>query len=203
LLFVEADGVTEVTESAPGGVKVGGSGIAWRQALQVAMLVAIPAGVVCSRIGALDWVWITLATIWVVRIYARRTGSLGVTAGMGARIGLVTGLLTGWLVLGINGSELWVRRYMLHQGAQIDTEIEQTLQPGIALNQQMLTSMGVASGEAAKAVQNLRAFVFSPEGRAGYILGAILFGAAILVFFAMIGGALGARLAPQLRRPEA
>lgn len=206
LLFVEADAVTEVGGGAPADVAVtmhSGSDIAWRQALQTAVLVAIPAGVLCSRMGALDWIWIMLAAVWVVRLYARRVATLRVTASVGVRIGLVMGVLTSWLVLAIHGGELWVRRYMMHQGGQIDVEIEQTLQPGIQMNQQLMTNMGMASGEVASAIQKMKAVMLSPEGRAGYILGAVLMGLAFLVFFAMVGGALGARLAPQLRRPEA
>lgn len=206
LLFLEADAAAEIangtpeeTASAPGA----GNEIAWRQALQMALLVAIPAGALCSRMGSLDWIWIMIAAVWVVRLYARRTAPLRVTAGVGARIGLVTGLLTGWLMLAIACGQEWVQRYMLHQGGQLDAEFERGLQPSIALNQQLMMNMGMASAEAAHAVQNFKAFVLSPEGRAGFFLGAMLFSLAFVVFFAMVGGALGARLTPQLRRPEA
>jgi hypothetical protein len=47
-----------------------------------------------------------------------------------------------------------------------------------------------------------KAWLLSPEGRAGSMLGFILFLVAALVLFAVGGGALGARLLARSRRPE-
>jgi hypothetical protein len=44
--------------------------------------------------------------------------------------------------------------------------------------------------------------LLSPEGRAGSMLSAILLLVAILIFFAVGGGALGARLQARTRRPQ-
>lgn len=169
----------------------------------MALLVAVPAGVICSRMGLLDGLWIMLAAIWVVRLYARSTAPLQVTTSAGARIGLVTGLLAGWLVVAIDCGGLWIERYVLHQGGQIDSDFARAMEPALQLNQQMLAGLGNAGGEAGAAMQSMKALLFSPEGRAGMLLGGSLFSVAIIVFFAVVGGALGARLAPRLRRPEA
>jgi len=203
LLFVEADAVTEVAgTTATDAVPIpDGGDIAWKQALQMAILVAIPAGVLCSRMGVLDWIWIMLASVWVVRLYARRVAALRVTASVGVRIGLVMGVLTSWLVLAIVCGQEWVQRYLLHQGGQMDADFESSVQLGMTRNQELITSMGLASGEVASKMQSLKALYLSPEGHAGIFLTGILFGLAFLILFAMVGGALGARLAPQMRRP--
>jgi hypothetical protein len=204
-MYAEDSTAGELAAAASGdaGAVRADGGIAWRQALRMAVLVAIPAGVICSQTGALDWIWIMLAAIWVVRLYARRTAGVGLTAGVGARIGLVTGLLTGWLVMAIDCGGFWAQRYLLHQGAQIDADFVRAMEPGLKLNQQMLESVGSAGGAAAATIENLKAFIFSPEGRAGMLLGGILISLAIMVLFAVVGGALGARFVPRLRRPEA
>jgi len=205
LVYAEDESAAEATAAASNvaATPLGNGGIAWRQALRMAVLVAIPAGVVCSRMSALDWIWIMLAAIWVVRLYARRTAAAGLTTGVGARIGLVTGLLTGWLVMAIDCASFWAQRYLLHQGAQIDSDFDRAMEPGLRFNEQMLQNLGSASGAAAASMQNLKAFIFSPEGRAGMLLSGILISLAIMVFFAVVGGALGARFVPRLRRPEA
>lgn len=206
LLFPERDAAEDTASGASLGIAASirtHGEIAWRQALRMALLVALPAGIICSRMGALDWVWIMLAALWVVRLYARRIAPLSVTTGAGARIGLVTGLLTGWLVLAIDCAVLWSQRYLLHQGSQIDSQFEQAMEPGLRLNQQMLQNLGTAGGQVQSQVASMKAFIFSPEGRAGMLLAGSLMSLVILVFFAVVGGALGARLVPRLRRPEA
>src|SRR5579871_2968437 len=164
-----AGGVSTGADSA--GPKLEGGEIHWRQALRMALLVAIPAGMVCSRMSPLGLIWMLLAAVWVVRLYARRTASLKVTARVGARIGFVTGLLTGWLALAIDCVDLWIERYVRHQGGQIDTEMEQivaqALEPMTRFQQQLQASAGHAGVQVVSSIPDVKAFFLSPDGRAG------------------------------------
>jgi hypothetical protein len=63
---------------------------------------------------------------------------------------------------------------------------------------QQWATMGVD----ATTVALLKAWLLSPEGRAGFVLGGVLFLVVGLLFFAVGGGALGARLLARSRRPQ-
>jgi RNA polymerase subunit RPABC4/transcription elongation factor Spt4 len=183
------------------------SGIAWRPALRAAVLLSIPAGVLCSGITpigqSLGLVWMLGAAAWAVNLYSKRAHPGWVSMGAGARIGLVTGLFASWLTVTLNGAVVWAGRFLLHQGSEMDsvwlTDVEKSLQ----LSQQMAAQMGMATAQAAQSTQMSRAWMLSPEGHAGIALATFLAGAAFLILFATLGGAMGARLFAQARRPGA
>jgi len=214
LVIAETDAGSEAVAS-PGAEAEGdrtgftgeGGEIHWRQALKMALLVAIPAGMVCSRMSPLGLIWMLLAAVWVVRLYARRTASSRVTARVGARIGFVTGLLTGWLALAIDCVDLWFERYVRHQGGQIDSDMEQivaqALEPMTRFQQQLQASAGHAGVQVVSSIPDVKAFFLSPDGRAGMLIGSLFFSLAFMALFAVAGGALGARMAPRLGRPQA
>ena len=58
-----------------------------------------------------------------------------------------------------------------------------------------------AAGVDAQTITLYKGWLLSPEGRAGSMLGAILLLVAALIFFAVGGGALGARFQARARRP--
>jgi hypothetical protein len=180
-------------------------GIVWRTALRAALMLAIPAGVLCSGLipigQSLGLFWVVGAAAWAVSLYSKRARPGWLSMGTGARIGLVTGLFASWLSLSVNGISLWVARFVLHQGGQMDslwaTEVESSLQA----SQQMVAQMGMTAAQAAQSTQFSRSLMLSAEGRAGIALSTFLGGAVFLVLFAMIGGAIGARWLAQPRRP--
>jgi hypothetical protein len=170
----------------------------WKPALRAALLVAIPAGVLSSEVsplGALGLFWMSAAAAWAVVLYMRSQQPAWITAGAGARIGLVTGLLAGWMAFGVSGCTLFVQRFLLHQSGQIDGEWKSSVEAG----QQMVAQMGMAD---AAQMQTQRAWMLSPEGHAGFATFGIVFNAAFLLLFAVAGGALGARLLARTHRPE-
>ncbi len=194
------------------GPPAGGSEIAWRMALLSAMQLAIPAGVLCSGLTPigqqLGLIWMIGASAWAVRLYAQRAQVLqpsnrlaGLTMGMGARIGLVTGLMASWLTLSLNGATLWVARNVLHQGSQMDGLWAADVERSLELSHQMVLQMGLAAAQAEQSTQMSRAWMLSAEGRAGIALSTLLFGAGFLALFAAIGGAMGARFLVPTRRP--
>lgn len=186
----------------------GGPGdIAWRPALKAAAMLAIPAGVLCSGLipigQSLGLLWIVGAAVWAVGLYTKRVRQGRISMGAGARIGLVTGLFASWLTLSVNGIGLWVARFLMHQGGQMDSMWAAEVQSSLLLSQQMVAQMGMTAAQAAQSTQFSKAWMLSAEGRAGIALSTFLAGAVFLIFFATIGGALGARLLAQPRRPSA
>jgi hypothetical protein len=137
-----------------------------------------------------------MAAYWTVVLYVRSLHPAWITVGAGARIGLVTGLLSSWLGAALIGGTLFAARVFLHQGNAIDATWNERF---VLPMTQQWTSMGVDAATLAA----LRGWVISPEGRAGLVLCAVLFLVVLLVLFAVGGGALGARLQARARRPQA
>ena len=202
-----SEGDAQYQAGAAGGLAVTADGIAWRLAIQAAVVLAVPAGILCSGVTpigpSLGLLWMGGAAAWAVGLYFKRARPGWLTLGAGARIGLVTGLFASWLTLSVNGVALWVTRVVMHQGGQMDSLWAAEVQNSLQLSQQMVAQMGMTSAQAAQSTQFSRAWMLSAEGRAGIALSTFLAGAVFLVCFAMIGGALGARLLAQPRRPSA
>ncbi len=184
------------------------TGIAWRLALSAALMLGIPAGLLCSSLSAigqsLSILWMLAAAAWAVVLYARRARPGWITLGMGARIGFLTGLIASWLTLLVNGIALWLQRFPLHQGPQLDAEwtalVARLMDQVAEINHQMASQPGYTAADAAQITQFWTSFLTSPQGRAGFMLFAFLFAAALLLLFAILGGVLGTRLLPAARR---
>lgn len=181
-------------------------GIAWRQALRAALILAVPVAVLSYRIMPVGLMWMVGAAAWAVALYARRAGRGGPTMGAGAQIGLITGLFAAWLTVCFEAVDLWVSRFLLHEGNQFDAMWLDEVQKSFEHNQQVVSQMGVSGDELAQVGQislYFRDTMLSVEGRAGWALCGLLIFAALLVFFATVGGAVGARLLVRRPRPSA
>jgi hypothetical protein len=171
--------------------------VAWKPALRVALLLAVPAGLLCSGVSSasrLGLFWMSAAAAWAVVLYVRGQQTPWITIGAGARIGLVTGIMAGWLAFGLSGGSLFVRRFFLHRGAQIDGD----WRAQVEATQQLATQVG--AGDAAQ-IQAQRILMLTPWGHAGFEGFGIAFSAFFLLFFAVAGGAVGARLLVRPPRP--
>jgi hypothetical protein len=174
------------------------SSVDWKPALRAALMLAIPTGMLCSLLSPVSifgLLWMAAAAAWAVVLYVRSQRPAWITIGAGARIGLVTGVLGGWTAFGTTGVTLFAMRFFFHQGRIFD-DFWQTF-VGQQLSQQW-SSMGVDP----QTIVLAKAWLLSPEGRAGWLLFAILLLAAALLLFATAGGALSARLMARARRPE-
>jgi len=95
-----------------------------------------------------------------------------------------------------SGVSLFVMRFILHQGGSLD-ETWQTI-----VTDQVARQWSTA-GIDAQTITVYKAWLLSPEGRAGTMLSAILMLVVALIFFAVGGGALGARFQARTRRSGA
>jgi hypothetical protein len=131
-----------------------------------------------------------------VVLYVRSQRPAWITVGAGARIGLVTGLVSSWLGAALIGGSLFAMRVVFHNAKMIDDLWSDRI---VGQMTEQWTSMGVD----APTIVAMRAWVLSPEGRAGFTLTAIVILVTLLVLFAVGGGALGARSQAGARRPQA
>jgi hypothetical protein len=168
----------------------------WKRAMRPALALAVPAGILCSLfspVSIFGMLWMGVASAWVVALYLRNQRPAWITIGAGARIGLVTGLLGAWMATASSGIYLFVMRFVLHQGKQLDDTWTGLITDEVV---GQWTSAGVDPHE----ILLYKAWLLSPEGRAGSMLSAMLFLVVILVFFAVGGGALGARFQARARK---
>jgi hypothetical protein len=207
-LVYASDGSTEQTQPEIWEKAVRDAGtLDWKPALRAALLMAIPAGLLSSEAtpaGRFGLLWMASAAAWAVVIYMRNQKPAWITLGAGARIGLVTGLLGGWLAFGVSGSALFVERFLFHQGGQIDAEYTSIFVSKLQqTTQQTLAGMGPADAAQAQGVfAGMLSWMASPEGHAAMWAGSLAFSSLFLLLFAVCGGALGARIQAGKRRPE-
>ncbi len=201
-------------EGAPGQIQTehstepvrDASSVDWKPGLRAALLLAIPAGILSSGlspVGVLGLFWMAAAAAWAVVLYVRKQKPAWITIGAGARIGLVTGLLAGWLAFSISGGALFVQRYVLHQSSQLDGEWKSRVDMSQQLTQQWTAGMASADAAQAQAARmQIQNFMLSPEGHAGFEAFGFAINGVFLLFFAAGGGAFGARMLIRNRRPE-
>jgi len=173
--------------------------IDWRPALRLALMLAIPAGIVCSLLSPLNILSLLVmsaTSAWVVALYMRNRRPSWITLGAGARIGLVTGVLGGWTAAAASGVALFGARYWFHSGKVFDDFWE-------ALVNQQMSQQWASMGADAQTIALTKSWMLSPEGRAGGILCAVGFLVAALLVFAIAGAALSARFLARTRRPGA
>jgi hypothetical protein len=174
------------------------SEVEWKPALRAALMLAVPAGLLCSLIspvGIFGLFLMAMAAYWAVVIYMRSQRPAGITVGAGARVGLVTGVVGSWTAAATTGATLFAMRFLFHNGKVIDDFWLDFV------NRQMVqqwSTMGVD----APTIVLLKAWLLSPEGRAGFMMGGVLFLMGGLLLFSAGGGALGAKLVARTRRPE-
>ena len=169
-MVLVGDGAAQETSGAAGGLNGAAGGIAWRPALKAAAMLAVPAGILCSGLTplgqSLGLLWILGASIWAVNLYMKRVRPGRLSMGAGARIGLATGLFASWLTLSVNGVALWVARFVMHQGGQMDSLWATEVQNSLQLSQQMVSQMGLTAAQAAQSTQLSRTWMLSAEGQA-------------------------------------
>lgn len=206
-LVYEAE--NETGESKPDrwdGAVHDASTIEWKPALRAALLLALPAGLLSSGVSPLGFfglLWMSAAAAWAVTLYVRSQRPAWITLGAGIRIGMVTGIIAGWLAFSISGGALFVNRFVLHHAAQIDAEWKNRVDGSQQLTQQWTSGMaGTDAAQALAARNQVYAFMLSPEGHAGIEAFSFAANALFLLFFAAGGGALGARMMARSRRPE-
>lgn len=177
--------------------------VAWKPAMRWAVPLAVPAGIMCAFLGLPGLLLIAFAGAWAVSLYTRHQQPAWITLGAGARIGLVLGIVAGWLAFAASGGALFVERYGLHKGSQIDSDWKQYVDLEMQLSQQFSSFAGPSNTPQAEQFRKeWEALLLSPEGHAGMITSELAFTSFLLAMFAMLGGAFSARMQIRRRRPQ-
>jgi hypothetical protein len=177
--------------------------IDWNSALRSTLLLAIPAGLLCSMLSPVGMLLIAGTAAWVVAHYMRSHRPARITVGAGARIGLVCGIFAGSLAFAASGCELYTERYILHQGSQIDAEWRKFVDLDTQLSQKFVEWAGAPNSAQVQAQEDQQAnWMLTPEGHASVVVANLTFDSFLLVLFAVAGGALGARMLTRARQPE-
>ena len=175
----------------------------WRPALKAAMILAVPAAILSSGLSSIGLLCMAAAAAWAVNLYSKQSRTRWLTMGTGARIGLLTSILACWLTLGLDGMALWVKRFLLHQGAQIDSGFTTMVTTSFSENQQKVAQMGMSSPQYTQWMDTVRGWMLSADGRAASALFDLVLMAVFLVLFGTVGGAVGARFLKPAHRPSA
>jgi hypothetical protein len=166
--------------------------IRWRDAIRVAALIAVPTGLLSSRLGIEGvWVvWIIAGGMLVASMYHKRTG-LFLTRRMGWRIGALLGLFTAVIATATDGVSLVIQRFVLHQGPMLDQRYRDAMQLMTKMYGDLFTN---SSPDVIATITRLEHFYLTPAGAATVALSGAAEAAFFMLLFAGVGGAIGARL---------
>lgn len=183
------------TERWPQAVRDAGT-IEWKPALKNCAALAVPAGMLCSLLSPMGTFGIVLmagAGAWSVALYMRNQRPAWITLGAGARIGFATGILGAWTAAAVSGVSLFALRFWMHNGNAFDNYWQN-------LVVQQMSPQWTTMGVDAQTIALAKSWMMSPEGRAGWILGAVAFLVMSVLIFSVAGGLLGARFLGRPRR---
>jgi len=170
--------------------------IEWKTAIRCGLLVAAVAAVLSLAaarfevVSPLSWLWTVSGSLITLALYQHRRPLAWMDAGIGARIGVVVGiLLVSCLAVAMAAGGL-VARYVLHNMAEFDAQITQQLHQQI--------EHALATNPEAKSI---RGYLYSPEFRAGMMLAGFAMVSGVLLVLSTIGGAVGGLLRTRRKLP--
>ena len=164
--------------------------IVWRGAIQCAGLAGGIAAALdllsfaLPPITLLSFFWFIAAPIIVMGVYSSRFRKTRITAGFGARLGVLTGLAILVVTSTLNTIGLVLERFVFHSTAELDTQIEK-------LFAQVHTNFATQSPQSVKIMNDMLAI---PEFRAGILLSSIFFGLALYLAYSATAGAFAGYL---------
>jgi hypothetical protein len=158
--------------------------ILWQKAIAVAVLIALPVGLLSSLLN-FSSLWVLAGGFVTVALYRRRSASEP-DARMGWCIGVIVGILSAFLSTTFDGLTMVVQRYILHNGNTVDQRIHE-------LAQQMTDQLVQQNPQAVAQIPWFIHFWLSPDGAAAIVLMASVTSALSMILFSAAGGALGGR----------
>jgi hypothetical protein len=174
-----------------------GNAIVWRGAIQIAAL----AGAVAAALALLSFAlppvvllslfWFISAPIIGMGFYSSRFRKTRITAGFGARLGLLTGLAILIVSSTLNTIGLVLQRFVFHSTAELDSQIAKMFD-------QVHTNFATQSQQSIKIMNDMLAI---PEFRAGILLTSIFFGLVLYLAYSATAGAFAGYL--RSRAPRA
>ncbi len=164
--------------------------VIWRGAIQTAGL----AGAVAAALALLSFAlppvtllslfWFISAPIIVMGVYSSRFRKTSITAGFGARLGLLTGLAILIVTSSLNTIGLVLQRLVFHSTGELDIQIAK-------LFAQVQTNFATQPPQSVKIIKDMLAV---PEFRAGILLTSIFFGLTLYLVYSATAGAFAGYL---------
>ena len=168
-------------------------GISWRDAINAALIVGVPAGIL-SAISVLAWgccFWIVGGAVLCIGLYRKRAPSFHLDTSSGVRIGTLAGIIAAYASVATTAVWRVFARFVLHQGAAIDQFYDGVIQQSFNQQSQLFAQ---SNPDARAQMHAFLRFFLTPDGRATYTLMYSAMVAAAIVLFSALGGALGVRL---------
>lgn len=154
----------------------------WRAAVSAALLVAIPVALI-SDLLSLGALWVFAGGFLAVALYRRRTAS-PTNGRIGWRIGGLMGVIAAFFWLAFEAISMVIQRYVMHQGAAIDTALRAAMKKALDTVNQQNPSL-------AHQIPWFAHFWLSPSGLATIFLIQSTVLALAMILFSALGGALG------------
>jgi hypothetical protein len=169
--------------------------IVWSSALQlIALAAAVFAAlmllqIAIAPIALLTMLWLFGAPIILLGIYCARNPLTRVSSSFGARLGLLSGVSIGITGFIVQTMVLFIKRFVLHRGSDIDQGIVSLFTQMQAQQQQQLSQV---SAEQADIVRHMYSYFTVPEFVVGgALISALLFLALYAVYSAIAGSFSG------------
>ncbi|MEO6924361.1 MAG: hypothetical protein ABI142_11085 [Bryocella sp.] len=153
--------------------------IQWKAVLRISVVVCAAISLACLVLPLELMAW--LAPGIVLGFYTTRHRETKITSGMGARIGLVCGILCAFGITVTKTIQMLILRYVAHQGASLDALLTQQIVQAKA--------RAVAQSGAVAAAAIFDPLLKVAEFRVGFYMVAVLFGCLLLMAFSTLSGA--------------
>jgi hypothetical protein len=173
------------------------SRVEWRVAITCAVLLAIPVGLL-SAFAGMSSLFVIAGGFGAIAIYRKRTEAF-TDGSIGWRVGAILGAAAASIASLTDGIRLLVERYLLHHGAEIDSQFAGVAQQ---LADQALHSNREAMQQAPQLIHNWAAFWLSADGHAAIQLLTAFMVSAGMILFAATGGAIAGRILSVRPRPQ-
>ena len=167
-----------------------GNAIVWRGAIQIAGL----AGAVTAALALLSFAlpviaklslfWFISAPIIALGVYSSRFRRTRITAGFGARLGVLTALAILIVTSILNTIGLVLERFVFHSTAALDTQMDKMFA-------QVHANFATQPQQSVKIMNDMLAI---PEFRAGILLTSIFFGLTLYLAYSATAGAFAGYL---------
>ncbi|HET9087300.1 MAG TPA: hypothetical protein VFN53_07250 [Acidobacteriaceae bacterium] len=157
----------------------------WKLVIRIALVVATLVGVLSTFLAAGSVLWVAAGAVIVLGIYRRKRPQALLNPRVGARIGVLVGMIAASVALAGNAVLLLVQRFGLRQGGQIDLQLDTIVRQAAEHATSMDPQAPVAS---------FTSFWLSAEGKSGLVLLTMAFLSLLIVLFAIAGGVLGAQI---------
>jgi hypothetical protein len=162
-------------------------GTDWHKALRVAVMIALPVGVLTALPGvSLGFLfWVVGGAAMAVVLYSRHKPGAPLDRRSGFRLGALTGLFAAYISTALVGALQILERYSLHLGPIIDREYTERMEQSTAMVQ--------TTADTEAQVRAYLHFLLTPDGRAAMSLAGAALTAVMTVLLAGLGGVLGVR----------